>query len=75
MLEPKLLLADEPTGNLDSHTGQAIHDLFFDLNRRHGTTMILVTHNEELAVRILRRMRMLDGALHEAEAAARADAP
>src|SRR4029079_16310773 len=45
VLSPKLLLADEPTGNLDSTTSQEMHALFFDINRQHGTTMVVVTHN------------------------------
>ena len=49
VLDPKLLLADEPTGNLDSATSDAIHDLFFTINKRHGTTMIVVTHNPAFA--------------------------
>lgn len=73
VLDPRLLLADEPTGNLDSQTGAAMHDLFFELNRQHGTTMILVTHNESLAARIPRRLRMVDGLLHEVVENARAD--
>jgi len=49
--EPKLLLADEPTGNLDTNTGQKVIDLMFDLNRASNTTMILVTHDHHLAQR------------------------
>jgi lipoprotein-releasing system ATP-binding protein len=65
ILEPRLLLADEPTGNLDSQTGASIHDLLFDLNRLLGTTMILATHNEGLAARMPRRLRMIDGTLED----------
>lgn len=65
VLEPPLILADEPTGNLDSHTGSAIHDLFFTINQQRNTTIILVTHNEGLAERIPRRLRMVDGLLQE----------
>jgi len=65
ILEPRLLLADEPTGNLDSHTGAAIHSLLFSLNRSLGTTMIVATHNEALAAQMPRRLRMTDGALEE----------
>jgi len=61
ILEPAVLLADEPTGNLDSHTGQEIHELFFELNRERGTTMMVVTHNPELARRLPRRLLMVDG--------------
>jgi putative ABC transport system ATP-binding protein len=59
---PSLLFADEPTGNLDTRTGQAIIDLLFDLNDAAGTTLVLVTHDEHLAVRRGRTLR-LDGGL------------
>ncbi|MBA3396987.1 MAG: ABC transporter ATP-binding protein [Deltaproteobacteria bacterium] len=61
VLEPALLLADEPTGNLDRSTGEAIHQLFLDLNRERGSTLLVVTHNPELARLMPRRMRMIDG--------------
>ena len=61
VLEPSLLLADEPTGNLDRATGEAIHNLFLDLNRERGSTLLVVTHNPELAGLMPRRMRMVDG--------------
>jgi lipoprotein-releasing system ATP-binding protein len=61
VLEPSLLLADEPTGNLDRSTGEAIHQLFLDLNRERGSTLLVVTHNEQLARLMPRRMRMVDG--------------
>ncbi len=61
VLEPALLLADEPTGNLDRATGEAIHQLFLDLNRERGSTLLVVTHNPELARLMPRRMRMIDG--------------
>jgi lipoprotein-releasing system ATP-binding protein len=63
ILEPQLLLADEPTGNLDSRTGAEVHELFFELNRERGTTMLVVTHNPELAHRMPRRLHMIDGVL------------
>ena len=63
VLEPGLLLADEPTGNLDSQTGKEIHDLLVDLNRERGSTMLIVTHNAELAGLMPRTLRMLDGGL------------
>ena len=66
---PRLLLADEPTGNLDSRTGGEVHELFFELNRERGTTMLVVTHNPELADRMPRRLHMVDGRILEAEAA------
>ena len=65
VMRPDLLLADEPTGNLDSKTGEAIHDLFFSLNERFKSTMLIVTHNNELATRLPRKLRMVDGHLHE----------
>ena len=58
---PALLLADEPTGNLDSATGQEIADLMFDLNHAHGTTLILVTHDLVLAARCQRQIRLANG--------------
>ena len=65
VMQPDLLLADEPTGNLDSKTSEAIHDLFFSLNERFKSTMLIVTHNNELATRLPRKLRMVDGHLHE----------
>ncbi|OON34753.1 ABC transporter ATP-binding protein [Izhakiella australiensis] len=62
---PGLLFADEPTGNLDRHTGERIADLLFSLNRDHATTLILVTHDEQLAARCQRRLRLRDGKLWE----------
>jgi lipoprotein-releasing system ATP-binding protein len=67
-LDPKLLLADEPTGNLDSATSDAIHDLFFQINRQHGTTIIVVTHNPAFAKRMPRVVRMRDGLVEADEA-------
>ena len=64
-LSPRLLLGDEPTGNLDTKTGRAIHDLFFELNRELGMTLLLVTHNDELAGRAFRKLRMVDGRIQE----------
>jgi putative ABC transport system ATP-binding protein len=60
---PRILLADEPTGNLDGGTGEAIMRLLFDLRDRHGATLVLVTHAAELAARCDRVMRLRDGAL------------
>lgn len=62
---PRLLLADEPTGNLDGSTGEAIMDLLFGLRDRHGATLILVTHAPELAARCDRVLRLVDGRLDE----------
>jgi lipoprotein-releasing system ATP-binding protein len=61
VLGPSLLLADEPTGNLDRSTGEAIHQLFLDLNRERGSTLLVVTHNPDLAALMPRRLRMIDG--------------
>ncbi|MCE1181368.1 MAG: ABC transporter ATP-binding protein [Rhodocyclales bacterium] len=60
---PRLVLADEPTGNLDAATGQQVIDLMFDLNAREGTTLILVTHDEALASRCQRQLRIVQGRL------------
>jgi putative ABC transport system ATP-binding protein len=56
--QPAVLFADEPTGNLDTHTGQRIADLLFELNRTIGSTLILVTHDRELARRCGRRLEL-----------------
>ena len=61
--DPKLLLADEPTGNLDSASGIQIIELMFELNREHGTTLVLVTHDEALSRRCSRQIRLADGKL------------
>lgn len=61
--DPKLLLADEPTGNLDAVTGTQIIELMFELNREHGTTLVLVTHDEAISNRCLRRIRLAGGEL------------
>jgi lipoprotein-releasing system ATP-binding protein len=63
VMQPPLLLADEPTGNLDTHTGAEIHDLFVELNREQGSTLLVVTHNQELARRMPRTLRMVDGGI------------
>jgi lipoprotein-releasing system ATP-binding protein len=59
VLEPSLLLADEPTGNLDRATGEAIHQLFVELNREHGSSLLVVTHNPDLAALMPRRLHMI----------------
>jgi lipoprotein-releasing system ATP-binding protein len=61
VMDPLLVLADEPTGNLDSATSDAIHELFFRLNQGHGTTFLIVTHSADLAARMPRIVRMRDG--------------
>ena len=65
VLDPPLLLADEVTGNLDARTGAEIHDLLFELNRTRGVTLIVVTHNNELADRMPRRLVLEDGLVKE----------
>ncbi|MFO0693610.1 MAG: ABC transporter ATP-binding protein [Polyangiales bacterium] len=67
VMEPKLVLADEPTGNLDSRTSEAIHELFFSLNERRGTTFLIVTHSNELARRMPRVVTMRDGRIESDE--------
>ena len=61
--QPDVLFADEPTGNLDSHTGERISDLLFELNKERGTTLVLVTHDERLAHRCRRLIRLEAGRL------------
>lgn len=61
---PSLLLADEPTGNLDRDTGIMVMDLLFSLQQEHGTTLVLVTHDESLASRCNRSIQMLDGQIN-----------
>jgi len=63
VLEPRLLLADEPTGNLDPGTAEGIHELLKDLNRSLGITGVIVTHNEQLASSLPRRLRLAAGRL------------
>ena len=66
--EPELLFADEPTGNLDQRTGAAVGDLLFALNREHGTTLVLVTHDTNLAARCVRSLRLTDGRIAQDDA-------
>jgi lipoprotein-releasing system ATP-binding protein len=61
MLEPKVVLADEPTGNLDAGTGEDLFNIFVSLNREKGITFVIVTHNESLSNRCHRVLRMVDG--------------
>ena len=63
--DPAIVLADEPTGALDPATGVGIMDLFAELNEEEGATLILITHDREVARRCARRTRIVDGALRE----------
>jgi lipoprotein-releasing system ATP-binding protein len=67
LLEPRLLLADEPTGNLDSATSVQIHDLFFQINQQRGTTIVVVTHNPALAASMPRVVTLRDGRVEKDE--------
>ena len=70
--EPRVLFADEPTGNLDQRTGHHVCDLLFALNRDHGTTLVLVTHDASLAARCDRRLELEEGRVLAAGADVRA---
>jgi lipoprotein-releasing system ATP-binding protein len=61
VLEPKVLLADEPTGNLDTKTGESVFDLLQELNQIKGVTLIVVTHNLKLAEKLSRQIQLIDG--------------
>lgn len=61
VLEPGIILADEPTGNLDAQTGRAVHDLLVELNLKTGVTLLIATHNMELASRMDRVLKIEDG--------------
>ena len=61
VLEPKVLLADEPTGNLDAKTGESVFDLLQELNQIKGVTLIVVTHNLKLAEKLSRQIQLIDG--------------
>ncbi len=61
---PRVILADEPTGNLDPSTGSEVHALLMELNREHRMTLVIVTHNEELSRLAHRTLRLQDGRLH-----------
>lgn len=71
VMQPRVILADEPTGNLDVNTSQGIHDLLFELNEEFDTAMIVVTHNPTLAQRMPRQLRLHEGSLHPVEEAQR----
>ncbi|MBL1228835.1 ABC transporter ATP-binding protein [Enterococcus sp. BWB1-3] len=64
---PQIIFADEPTGNLDSTTGEKIEKLLFDLNKKSGITLIIVTHDDELAARCDRQIRIKDGEIIEGD--------
>jgi putative ABC transport system ATP-binding protein len=72
--EPRVILADEPTGNLDSETGAGVIELLAGLGARHGTTIIVATHNAELAARAPRRLAMRDGRILDGDVAAASSA-
>jgi lipoprotein-releasing system ATP-binding protein len=61
ILEPQVLLTDEPTGNLDRETGEGVYQLLQQMNKEKGITLIIVTHNEEIAGRLPRRIHLVDG--------------
>lgn len=63
--EPPLVLADEPSGNLDFEASARLHDMLFDLVERHGTAMVVVTHNQTLAARADRILRLDEGRLRD----------
>lgn len=63
IMEPEILLADEPTGNLDSHTGTQVFNLLLDMNREYNLTLIVVTHNEAFAQRMPRSITLIDGSV------------
>lgn len=65
--EPEILFADEPTGNLDSTTGEHIEELLFDLNKQQGVTLVIVTHDRDLASRCDIRVNIKDGAIQSIE--------
>lgn len=72
--QPAILFADEPTGNLDAHTGAQVVDLLFRLNREHGATLVLVTHDLQLAARCQRTLVLKDGTIEEQALRAPAEA-
>ncbi|MEN3039557.1 MAG: ABC transporter ATP-binding protein [Candidatus Kryptonium sp.] len=65
MNSPEIVLADEPSGNLDSKNAEALHDLIFELNKKHDQTFVIATHNEKLAERADRIVKIVDGKIQE----------
>lgn len=65
--DPKIIFADEPTGNLDTATGRKVEDILFGLNKRHGITLLIVTHDPDLAARCSRQIHIQDGRIVEAQ--------
>jgi putative ABC transport system ATP-binding protein len=63
--EPAILMADEPTGNLDSKVGQGIMDLLFSLNRERNTTLLIITHDPRIAAQTQRTIQIRDGVVEE----------
>ena len=70
MLDPPLVLADEPTGNLDPTTGDQVAELLFEMNRTRGATLVVVTHSKRMADQLGRVLVLSSGRLHEGEAGA-----
>ncbi len=66
MRRPRLLLADEPTGNLDPATGERVHELLLELNAESGSTLVVATHNDRLAAAMARTLRLVDGRVEPA---------
>jgi lipoprotein-releasing system ATP-binding protein len=64
MNSPRLILADEPSGNLDTSSAETLHNLIWNLSREKGQTFVIVTHNEALAKRADRVLRIVDGVIH-----------
>jgi len=65
MLSPRVILADEPTGNLDTQTGEEVQNLLLKINQEQGITIFIVTHNPILAAKTKRRLHLADGRLQE----------